>query len=357
VPLIGPDDDDDQQSFSDDGFTPPPDEPEPDGTPDRPHKLIYHERGHAYWLNGKRAKGVSTVAKIAADDYKIRMWNERMVALGVTIDGNLRENVAMHAEDIDALANICEEAKRAAKAHLKADRGSQKHRVLELILTGQEHKLITDQQRQDAEILKRTMERYALTPRTDLAEQFVIYPAYGVCGRFDAVLMFETNDGRTVLVDLKSGENAVKYPHSTDSQLAMYARAPHISTGAHRGDRIEITEWSTMPADLDLDTGYVLLVTNDQRVGTLHRLDIAHGWRAAEHSLELINWRKEYENGRGIVAEVTDVIGDQIRDAITVDQLREIWTRAAQWGILTDELKGAITTRKTELETVESQAS
>jgi hypothetical protein len=108
---------------------------------------------------------------------------------------------------------------------------------------------------------------------------------------------------------------------------------------------------------LDLDTGYVLLVTNDQRVGTLHRLDIAHGWRAAEHSLELINWRKEYENGRGIVAEVTDVIGDQIRDAITVDQLREIWTRAAQWGILTDELKGAITTRKTELETVESQAS
>lgn len=313
-------------------------------------KLIYHDRSHTYYLNGQRAKSVSTVAKIAADDYQIRLWHERMVALGVTIDDNLRENVAMNAENKEALKNLCEDAKRTAKAHLKADRGSQKHRVLELILLGEEGKLITNQQRADAVILKRTLDRYNLVPHGRLAEQFVAYPEYTVTGRFDAVLDFETADGRTVLVDLKSGENAIKYPHSTDAQLAMYAYAPHISTGEHRGDRADVTTWETMPANLDKGVAYVLLVENEGAVGTLHEINIEHGWKAAKLAMDLLQWRKEFDYGKSIVQPVTDRFTSRAMNADTIEELREVWTDASRCRCLTGDLKTVIEIRRREVQ-------
>lgn len=319
------------------------------GIPAEPLKMIYHDRTHTYYLNGKRAKSVSAVAKIAADDYQIRLWHERMVALGVTIDKNLRENVAMNVENKDALKNLCEDAKKVAKANLAADRGSQKHRVLELILLGEEHKLITDQQREDALILKRTLDRYSLVPHGRLAEQFVAYPEYTVTGRFDAVLDFETADGRTVLVDLKSGENAIKYPHSTAAQLALYTNAPHISTGEHRTDRADVTTWGTMPANIDYDVAYVLLVDNEGEVGTLHEMDIHHGWRAAHLALELLQWRKEFDHGRSIVQQVTDRFTGAALAATSRSELKLIWTEARGCRCLTPDLKTLITARAAEL--------
>lgn len=312
-------------------------------------KLIYHDRTHTYYLKGKRAKSVSAIAKIAADDYQIRLWHERMVALGVTIDSNLRENVAMNAENKDALKNLCEDAKKVAKAHIAADRGSQKHRVLELILLGEEHKLITDQQRADALLLKRTLDRYSLVPHGRLAEQFVAYPKYTVCGRFDAVLDFETADGRTVLVDLKSGINAILYPHATAAQLAMYANAPVISEGEHRGDRADVTTWQTLPDNMVRDVAYVLLVENDGNVGTLHEFDIRHGWQAAHLALELIQWRKAFDYGKSIVQEVTDRFTSSAIATDSLDELRAIWYEARDCGCLTKDLKTFIKQRKFEI--------
>lgn len=335
-------------------------------------KVTYHERGHRYYMNGIRAKGVSTVSKLAADDYNIRLWHERMVALGLTVEPegrNIRENVAMHAENKNMLADLCEDAKKVAQAHFKADRGSQKHRVLELVLTGREHLLITDQQREDAVILKRTLDRYKLTPRADLVEQFVAYPNEYVlreicgldpddpnvgylyiCGRFDAVLAFETADNRIVLLDLKSGINAVKYPHSTACQLAMYNNAPVISIGEHRGDRIDVTEWGTMPDRLDHETGYVLLVENDGKVGTLHRLNIEHGWRAARMAMDMLVWRNAYAKGDNLVAEENDRFTMAAMSADTVEELRQIWADARKIACLTEELKMLIHARRDELQ-------
>jgi hypothetical protein len=311
-------------------------------------KLIYHDRTHSYYLNGKRAKSVSTVAKIAADDYQIRLWHERMVALGVTIDSNLRENVAMNVENKEALKNLCEDAKKVAKANLAADRGSQKHRVLELVLLGEEHKLITPQQREDAVILKRTLDRYGLVPHGRLAEQFVAYPQYTVTGRFDAVMDFETSDGRTILVDLKSGVNAIKYPHSTACQLALYNNAPVISTGEHRGDRADVTTWGTMPSNMDHEVAYVLLVDNEGEVGTLHEMDIRHGWQAAQLALNLLEWRKQYDHGKSIVQAVTDRFTTAAMNASTREELRAIWIDASKCRCLTNDLKTLMTQRGAE---------
>lgn len=311
-------------------------------------KLIYNDQHqqHSYYLDGVRAKSVTAVAKIPVDQYGIQMWHQRMVAIGTTIDDNLRENVARHIDNNQALNDLCEDAKKVAKAHHKADRGSQMHRVLELVLLDQEHKLLTDQQRRDADTLKRTLDRYKLTPYDQLTEQFVIWPHYVVAGRFDAVL--EAADGRLLLCDLKSGANAVKYPQTTAVQLALYARAPHISDHIHTaGDKSNITDWRTMPARLDLHYGYVLLVEPNADVGTFHELDIEHGWAGAQQALRIVEWQKALNRGKDIAREIPPEppLLEQALNAPTLAVLRQIWKEAQTTAELNQELRDACATR------------
>lgn len=271
-------------------------------------KLVYTDESHTYYLNGKRAKSVTNVAKIPVDSFTLEQWDRRQVAIGMAIDPNLVEKVAVDIENRDTINKVVEDAKKTARAHLSADRGTQMHRVLELVLLDQEEKLLTAQQRADAVVLKRTLDRYKLTPYDALIEQFVAWPQYCVTGRFDAVL--ETSDGALILVDLKSGPNAVTYPQATAIQLALYARAPHISDNIDvRGDKSTITDWRTMPERLDRHYGYVLLVEPDAEVGTLHEIDIEHGWAAAQLALQIVNWRKELNYGKNIAHEVLELDG------------------------------------------------
>jgi RecB family exonuclease len=325
--------------------------------PDKPeHKLTYDDTTHAYYLNGRRCKSVSTVAKVPTDTYTLEKWSQRMVAIGLATDPQLIENVAAHIDNRDRLDEIVEQAKRAAKAHQAADRGTQMHRVLELVLLGQDDKLLTAQQRADAEVLKRTLDRYKLTPHQDMAEQFVIWPQHTIAGRFDAIL--EQPDGTLILTDLKSGPNAVTYPQSVSIQLALYARAPMMSSGIHTaGDRATITDWRELPERLDRLNGYVLLVTPDDTVGTLHRIDIEHGWAAAQLALQVVDWRKGANYGRDIASKVAEFTQrpaaptweSLIRDATSVEDLRLIWKRAKELGELTGGLKVLAARRSEEL--------
>jgi hypothetical protein len=317
-------------------------------------KLQYTDSSHAYWLDGRRCKGVTTVAKIPVDDYAITKYDRRQVAIGLALEPNLIENIAMDLENRDIIDSIVDDAKKVAKAHHKADRGSQMHRVLELILLGEDERLITEQQQRDRDLLLRTLDLYKLTPHDGLIEQFVVWPEQVVAGRFDAVL--EKPDGRLWLVDLKSGPNAVKYPQSTAVQLALYARAPHVSLNAPRhGDKQITDQWRTMPDKLDRQHARVLLVQPDAEIGELHRIDIQHGWAGAMKALEIVRWRKQHNNGRDIAT--TEPADDPpremptwetlIRDARGLDDLRLIWTRAHQCGDLTPELRQAVQDRTT----------
>ncbi len=313
------------------------------------HTLVYNDRTHAYYLDGKRCKGVSTVAKIPTDTYNIEAWGKRMVAVGLTLDPTLIENVAAHIDNKQRLDEVVDNALRAGKAHAAADRGTQMHRVLELVLLDQEDKLLTAQQKADAEVLKRTLDRYKLTPHQNMAEQFVLWPHYLVAGRFDAIL--ETPNGDLVLTDLKSGPNAVAFPHATCIQLALYARAPLMSADIHtQGDKATITSWRDLPERLNRNHAYVLLVTPDDTVGTLHRLDIRHGWAAAQIALNTVEWRKQLNNGKGIAEEVLEPEPPRAAPATweslmatadSVARVREIWDRCKELGELTPEIKQA----------------
>lgn len=326
-------------------------------------KLTYTDDGHVYMINGRRAKGVTSVAKIVPDSFAIEQWDRRMVLIGAVLDETLRENVAMDLEDKEAVNKYVAEAKRIARQHEKADRGTQAHRVLELILTGREDKLLTPQQKSDAEVLKRTLDAYKLTPHDGLVEQFVVWPDHAIAGRFDCIC--ERNDGSLIVTDLKTGLNAVRYPQSTSVQLALYARAPMVSEKivARTKGKVSIDDWKELPERLDRTRAYVLLVEQDAKVGTFHRIDIEHGWAGATYALDIVNWRKKLSYGDNIAVEVppekaTEIITDEsvaqgfltmARRATNINECKLLWRNAKDQGCLTRDLKDALTSRAEEL--------
>jgi hypothetical protein len=260
------------------------------------HKLTYNDTSHSYWLDGKRCKSVTTVAKLVPDSYNLEQWRKRQVAIGFTLEPNLRERVAVDLENKQAVDQICDEALRIAGAHQAAHRGTQRHRASEIFDTG--GTLITEQQEADARAWALTMRVYGIKILPEYVEGFAIWPQHNIAGRFDRIAQYR---GRHVILDLKSGENSVKYPQGTAVQLALYANAPLISkTISTAGDKSTVESWIPPPEDLDKEWGYVVLLKDGQDVGELHRIKIEHGWLGAQHALDLVAWRKDYDYGRGL---------------------------------------------------------
>jgi hypothetical protein len=267
-----------------------------------PGQLTFDDESHEYRLGGQRAKSVTAVAKLVPDDFALQAWDRRQMVAGMAKDPELIERAAANLNNRDALDRVVNDAKRAAGAHRKAERGAAMHRALELALLGRTDLLLTARQRADADALRRTLDRYRLTP-TKWVESFVCYPEHLVAGRFDAIL--EKSDGTTILVDLKSGENAVKYPQSAAIQLALYQRAPFVAASVQaKGDRSTVTEWAALPENLYLPRGYVLLVQPGERVGALYAINTKHGWLGAELALRIVNWRRDFNYGHGLTREV-----------------------------------------------------
>jgi hypothetical protein len=310
-------------------------------------QLVYRDDSHEYRLDGRRLKSVTAVAKIVPDGYALEAWDRRTVLMGLVRDPDLIERAAAAVGNDDALARIIDDAKRVGGGHRKAERGSQMHRVLEWTLLDRTDLLLTAQQHADADALARTLDRYRLTP-TEWVETFIVYPEHLVAGRFDAVL--ERSDGTTVLVDLKSGINAVTYPQSVAVQLALYANAPFVAASVQtRGDQSTVSEWTVLPENLDRAHGCVLLAPPGEPVGTLHEIDIEHGWRGAQLALQVVEWRKEFDYGRGISREVQLSFTDRARMAPDIDALRDVWRDAKRHNGLTKDFLATCEERRHEL--------
>ena len=273
-------------------------------------KLTYADKSHAYYLDGKRATSVTGVAKIPIDSSGLEAVGQ---AHGRHRDGHRtqpgRERRSPHRRQKSPRRDLRGGQTQSQKPTTKLTEAPRNTGCSSSCYSIREDKLLTDQQRADAVILKRTMDRYHLTPYDYMTEQFVAWPHYWVTGRFDAVL--ERPDGSLCLVDLKSGSGAIDYPLQTEIQLALYGRAPYISDNINfafeKGARkAVVTDWREMPERLDRRYAYVMLVEDDSEVGTLHEMDIEHGWAGAQLALNALEWRKKYNRGKDTVREVTE---------------------------------------------------
>jgi hypothetical protein len=233
-------------------------------------KLTYHDESHRYYLDGKRCKSASTIAKRLEDGYRLDLWKQRQVAIGVASHPALIDRIAAHFDDKDALNAIVEEAHTHAKTHQAADRGTAMHRFTE--------RADNNEAILETELATATIHAW----RTALPDQLV-------CGRMDRIVQ-RRRDGRMFILDLKTGAKALQYPHSIAVQLAIYANAPV----AYRidGQSGSSDTMLRLPAELDRTVALVFAMpTPDEWSIVPVRIDRA--WHVASTALFLaLEWEK-----------------------------------------------------------------
>lgn len=287
-------------------------------------KLSYNEENHAYWLDGKRCKSITTVASIPDNRWNLERWNERMVAIGVVIDDMLRESIAAHHDDKDKLNDLCEQAKQVAKAHEGRDRGINVHKITERVDTGV-YVIPTP-------LAEGIMGDYAavitacgLTILPEYVERIVVYPDLRLAGRFDNIM--QTTDGRLVIVDKKGGASAIDYPHSIAIQLALYANAPLMADRLVRRGKSGVSERFGPLPDVDKESAIVIHLPDEGPARGVE-VDIAKGWHTAEQlCFGVLAWRDETDLIRPIrVTQPFAVTEGQPLSDKRLAELRELYS-------------------------------
>lgn len=267
----------------------------------KPGKLKYADKNHAYWIDGKRAKSVTTVAKVPEDGYRLELWGKRMTAIGLASNQALIESVAAHFDDSDKLNEIVEEAIVLAKSHHAATRGTAMHRITERADRG-EDMMLTDLLADTVKAWRDAMDAHGYEVLPEYIERCVVYPEQRICGKFDRIVR-EKSSGELFILDLKSGERALNYPHSIAVQLGLYVNAPWMA-GAWDGESGETTEFFPMPEDLNTDWGLIVHMPEPGKV-TIAKVDIAAGWEIAHRAIfPILDWR-----ARTDLVEITTTIG------------------------------------------------
>lgn len=259
-------------------------------------KLKYNDKVHGYWLDGKRCKGVSTIAKLLDDSYSLDQWRKRMVLLGAAQSEDLIDRVnATAQDDRDALNDLAEEALTLAGASIAADAGTEAHTQTERSDRGEAADPIVAARWQDM------LQSVGLEIDTSLIERVVVYPEQRICGRFDR-LARRIIDGRLVTVDLKTGASAVRYPHSTVTQLAAYANAPLLAGEMEDVSPLPVEDpqygyvgltedFTPLPDDLDREVGYMLHMPFDGE-HAVYSVNLKLGWKCVNDLIfPALRWR------------------------------------------------------------------
>jgi hypothetical protein len=253
-------------------------------------KLTYNDRQHAYWLDGKRCKSVTAVAKVPEDTNGLTNWIKRQIVTGMALTPRLVENAAAHHQDREQLDAIAEEAMAAAGANDKAARGTAAHRITESHDTGA---FVVDTSL-SAQVLAHwptLLARHGLEVVPELIERVVVHPEHRIAGRFDRIV--RCPDGALRVLDLKTGDKAVRYPHSMAVQLALYANAPLFAVMNEAGtEATEFDDTQHFDPRIDWHKGYVvhLPAEGEPRV---YEVDLEAGWQCfTEVILPTYRWRE-----------------------------------------------------------------
>lgn len=235
-------------------------------------KLKYVDSNHAYYLDGKRCKGVTSCAKIGTDTYSLEQWKLRQAIAGTKL---LTRAYYLGAETDEPIT--VESALNAAGTHLAAEAGTAAHALSERSDRGEE--IADEDEQRQADLWKGALKAAGLQIVPDLMERVIVHPEQRICGRFDR-LARRLSDGKLVIVDLKTGNSAVKYPHSVATQMAMYVNAPLMGT-IWEGDSGETSEFEPLPGDLDKNTGYMIHLPDDGEVG-VYGVNVLLGWKVCQ---------------------------------------------------------------------------
>jgi hypothetical protein len=216
-------------------------------------KLRYRSASHAYYLDGKRLRGASSVAKVPDDSYHLSQWRLRTALIGAAANPHILTAVAGDHDNKDKLNELVEEAIRLGKGNTGRDYGTAVHRVIERLNTG-------DTLLETPEVAKLREQWNKLLAAEGLevvaTEGAVLDPERRYSGRFD-VKVCKLDTGTVHIGDVKTGADADKYLHAHSVQLHLYASAPYLAKGIPLGDVDFETEEFEPQTGVDQSVGYV----------------------------------------------------------------------------------------------------
>jgi hypothetical protein len=207
-------------------------------------KLKYSAKAHGYWLNGKRCKSPSAIAKVPDDSSALDFWRRRQTAIGLALQPHLLTAVAANADDKKALDAICEEAMTAAGASSGRDYGTAVHKITDL-LDGGVFVLETPEVVAIRETWRTLLDSHDL--EIVASEQVIVHPDLMVAGRFDRVVRHRKT-GECFILDTKTGKSAADFLQSHAVQLWLYASAPLCADGPTGDADFEVAEFVPMHA-------------------------------------------------------------------------------------------------------------
>lgn len=249
-------------------------------------RLKYVAKTHAYWLDGKRCKSPSAIAKVPDDQHGLTNWRLRQVALGIATDpSKFLTEIGAHSNDTKALDALCEQAIGASKGNSGRDRGTALHLITEKLDAGED---LWD----TPAVLEIKAKWQALLSDYGLnvvkSEGVVLYPGERIAGRFDRIV---TDGDQLYVLDIKGGAGADKYVHAHCVQLAMYANAPLMAELPTGDVDFEVEDFTPM---LDVSK-HVGLVAHIPEAGEpkVIAVDIAAGMRCFEEVIKPTwGWRQ-----------------------------------------------------------------
>ena len=207
-------------------------------------KLKYSAKAHGYWLNGKRCKSPSAIAKVPDDSSALDFWRRRQTAIGLALQPHLLTAIAASADDKQALDALCEEAMAAAGANSGRDYGTAVHKITDL-LDGGIFVLETPEVLAIRDAWRALLEAHDL--EIVASEQIVVHPELMIAGRFDRVVRHRAS-GRLYILDTKTGKSAADFLQAHAVQLYLYASAPLCADGPTGDADFEVAEFVPMHA-------------------------------------------------------------------------------------------------------------
>jgi hypothetical protein len=251
-------------------------------------KLAYNDAQHAYWLDGKRCKSVTTVAKIPEDTYRLERWQQRQVAIGLATKPTLLEQIAANVGNDGKINDLCDLASAEAGAHEGRDRGNVLHTALEMHDTGKRF-IPTDLTSTAIVGWEHILDAMGWT--VELVERCVVWPEQLIAGRFDRIV--KDRNGERFIIDFKGGAKVASYPHAIACQLALYANAPLLAgpIPGDGGSTEEFTEQVT--GDINNHLAYVVHLPPDGDA-QLISIDIERAYSVVRNVIfPTIKWRAE----------------------------------------------------------------
>lgn len=227
---------------------------------------------------------VTTLAKVLDDNHALEKWTLRTATAGLIARPDLFALAHTQLDDNRALDRTLQDALEAGSASAGANTGTALHALTEHADRGTPITAPPDLQA-DLDAYTRTLAAAGITIDPDLIEQVLLLtgqpePVAGTADRFVTL-----PDGRRVIADLKTGRSLDYAWGSIAIQLACYAHATHTwdpTTATH-----------AKAPKVDLERALVIHLPAGQARCTLHLVDIAAGWEAAQTAFAVRAWRKQ----------------------------------------------------------------